>query len=147
MIGLGSFIFSFLSVFTVNRLGRWIHILVGCIGCGLGLILAIIGYSSNGNLNNTPNNYVFCLGIFTMIAFFSMFYGPISWLYTSEILPSQWMGYSAGSSWFATVLISMTITHLLELFGSWVFGTFFLLMMLITIPVIPFIKETKGRSI
>ncbi|MGL5385959.1 MAG: sugar porter family MFS transporter [Serratia sp. (in: enterobacteria)] len=141
-----NFVFTIISMFTSDKFGRKILFVLGCFGCGLGLLLATIGYSNEVTEGMTAASYVFDIGVFIFISSFGISHGPVCWTYISEILPSQWMGYGAASSWVFTIIISLTTPYMLSGIGRWTFLIFLVFMIASVVFFILCLDETKGKN-
>jgi len=101
----------FFIVFLLDRVGRKKPLLFGTIGISIALICeAIIGSQVEGATGSRRDS-LSAAGVFFLFlvsCIFSMSFGPISWVYASEILPLSIRG--RGSA-FATG------------FGNWLVGT------------------------
>jgi len=101
----------FFIVFLLDRVGRKKPLLFGTIGITIALICeAIIGSQVEGATGSRRDS-LSAAGVFFLFlvsCIFSMSFGPISWVYASEILPLSIRG--RGSA-FATA------------FGNWLVGT------------------------
>ena len=139
-------LFTIVSVFISDRIGRKILLIGGSIGCGMGLFLATMGYNKSFKEENVISNWLFDIGVFIFIASYGVSYGPICWIYISEILPSQWMGFGIASSWTIIIIISITTPYMLADIGRWTFFIFFVCMVFASIFCAFFIKETKGKT-
>eukprot|EP00826_Nyctotherus_ovalis_P065268 TRINITY_DN958_c0_g2_i23.p1 TRINITY_DN958_c0_g2~~TRINITY_DN958_c0_g2_i23.p1 ORF type:complete len:192 (+),score=36.30 TRINITY_DN958_c0_g2_i23:892-1467(+) len=141
-------IFTVISTFTSDKLGRRVLLIGGSIGCGIGLFLAGLGASKTreGVHETTPFVVLFDFAIFFFIASFGLSHGPICWLYMSEILPLQWMGYGTASSWVFTNIVGLSVPALLRNIKAFTYEIFFICMCFSTVYVFAFIKETKGLT-
>ena len=101
----------FFIVFLLDRVGRKKPLLFGTIGITIALVCeAIIGSQVEGATGSRRDS-LSAAGVFFLFlvsCIFSMSFGPISWVYASEILPLSIRG--RGSA-FATA------------FGNWLVGT------------------------
>lgn len=72
-------IFTIISTFTSDKLGRRILLIGGSIGCGIGLFLAALAASQTkeGSHEVTPFVILFDFAIFFFIASFGLSHGPI----------------------------------------------------------------------
>lgn len=140
------FVFTLTSVYTSDKFGRRVLFIIGTIGCAIGLLLATIGYSDDEDAGMNASSWIFDIGVFVFIAAFGMSHGPIGWLYMSEILLSQWLGYAAALTWLFTIIVGLITPYALSGIGRWIFFIF-LIAMIATIFFIVFcLIETKGKT-
>lgn len=138
-----NFLATFVAAFVSDKLGRRLLFIAGSIGCGLSLLLATIGsggMDSDGVDDKRPFYWTFAIGVFIFTAFFGLSHGPVwyfpllshSWVYMSEILPSQWMGYGTASSWVFTILVTITVPPMLNSIGYVTYLIFLVCMVLVS---------------
>lgn len=75
-----NFIFTFVSTFTSDKLGRRLLLIAGSIGCGVGLFVAGLCFSQfqNDDSNSLSGfSLVFDIAIFFFVASFGLSHGPI----------------------------------------------------------------------
>lgn len=72
-----NFVFTLISTFISDKLGRRILFIGGSIGCGLSLLLAAFGAAnqSQGALNIYV--WIFAAGVYVFVAFFGLSHGPV----------------------------------------------------------------------
>lgn len=154
--GLVNVFATFVSIFTVDRLGRRKLFLQG--GCQMivcqvivGTLIAVkFGTSGEGHLSQTYAGAVVTF-ICLYVAGFAWSWGPLGWLVPSEIFPLEIR--SAGQS--ITVSINMLFTFIiaqafLALLCRLKFGLFYFFggwVVIMTIFVAFFLPETKGVPI
>jgi len=101
----------FFIVFLLDRVGRRKPLLCGTIGISIALICEAIIGSQVEHATGSRRDSLSAAGVFFLFlvsCIFSMSFGPISWVYASEIMPLSIRG--RGSA-FATA------------FGNWLVGT------------------------
>ena len=146
IVHITNFSFTVVTTFIADRVGRRTLLIIGCIGCGLGLLLATLGYSDGVSVTIECNNIIFNVGVYLFIASFATSHGPIDWVYAAEILPCHWMGYNSASSWVFTSAISLSTSWILSTIGRWTFFIFYLCMAISGIFCVLYIRETKGMT-
>eukprot|EP00826_Nyctotherus_ovalis_P010762 TRINITY_DN12820_c0_g1_i10.p1 TRINITY_DN12820_c0_g1~~TRINITY_DN12820_c0_g1_i10.p1 ORF type:complete len:197 (+),score=41.03 TRINITY_DN12820_c0_g1_i10:379-969(+) len=142
-----NFVFTLVSAFISDKLGRKKLFIYGSLGCGISLLMAAVGASnpSTGKEMQTFD-WIFAISLYVFVAFFGLSHGPACWLYISEILPSQWMGYGTASSWVFTILISSVSPPLLSAISYGTYLIFAGFMVASTVFSIVCLHETKGKS-
>jgi len=117
-------IFTFVGMFTVDRLGRKALMLIGA--GGLACIYAVIGIMYFTNLQGLP----LLIMVVTAIACFAMSLGPVTWVVLSEIFPNRFRGTAMAiatfSLWSACFVLTYTfplLNNLLKASGTfWLYG-------------------------
>ncbi|KAG0481500.1 hypothetical protein HPP92_012358 [Vanilla planifolia] len=154
--GLVNVLATFVSIFTVDRLGRRILFLQGGIQMLLcqvvvGTLIAIkFGTSGDGELSRTYAGFVVAF-ICIYVAGFAWSWGPLGWLVPSEIFPLEIR--SAGQS--INVSVNMLFTFaiaqaFLSLLCKFKFGLFYFFggwVLIMTCFIAFFLPETKGIPI
>ncbi|KAK5004952.1 hypothetical protein LTR60_006402, partial [Cryomyces antarcticus] len=79
----------FFIVFVLDRVGRRKPLLFGAVGITVALICEAILNSQNPDGTRTGLSIAGVFFIFCVSVIFSVSFGPISWVYTSEIMPMQ----------------------------------------------------------
>ena len=144
--GVTNVLFTFVGMYTVDRLGRRPLLLFGSVG--LACIYAILGACYYFHVTGIV---VLCLVVMT-IACFAMTLAPVVWVVLSEIFPTHIRGMamavSTFSLWAACFVLTYTFPILNTGLGS--YGTFWLYG-IICVGGFVFIKmmlpETKGKSL
>jgi MFS transporter, SP family, arabinose:H+ symporter len=139
-------IFTFVGMFTVDRLGRKALMLIGA--GGLACIYAVIGIMYFTHLQGLP----LLIMVVTAIACFAMSLGPVTWVVLSEIFPNRFRGTAMAvatfSLWAACFVLTYTFPLLNNLFkvsGTfWVYGLICVLGFWFILKKLP---ETKGKSL
>jgi sugar porter (SP) family MFS transporter len=139
-------VLTWVAIFTVDRLGRRILMLVGA--AGLAMIYLVIGFAYRGHVGGT---YVLVL-VLSAIGCYSLSLAPITWVILSEIFPNRIRGAAMSVSvfalWTACFVLTYTFPVLEGALGMgntfWVYaaicglGFFYILARL---------PETKGRTL
>ncbi|KAF2622308.1 sugar carrier protein A [Macroventuria anomochaeta] len=143
-------------VFLLDRVGRRKPLLFGTIGISIALICeAAVGSQIEGATGSRKNS-LSAAGVFFLFlvsCIFSVSFGPISWVYASEIMPLSIRGRgSAFATGIGNWLVG-TVWSQVSPIGlgniKWKFYFIFVAWnLLITLPVIFFLyKETKQKSL
>lgn len=146
LTGVTNVIFTFVAIYTVDKLGRRALMLLGA--GGLALIYAILGTCY----------YLHVTGFFMIIlvvgaiACYAMTLGPITWVLLSEIFPNRVRAVAVGVCTFALWLGSFTLTYSFPLLNSSLgsYGTFWIYAGICAAALV-FLwlrcPETKGKSL
>lgn len=146
LIGLINFIFTFIAILFIDKVGRRSLYLIGSTGMVITLVLLAISF------------YLKAEGIFTLIsillfiAFFASCIGPVFWTLVSEIFPNRIRGkavaFATFTNWIFNFLVVLLFPHFLASVGGVVTFLFLALMsflqLLFTYRYLP---ETKGKSL
>ncbi len=139
-------IFTFIGMFTVDRLGRKSLMLIG--SGGLAGIFAVIGSMYFFHLQGIP----LLIMVVTAIACYAMSLAPVTWVVLSEIFPNRIRGVAMSvatfSLWTACFILTYTfplLNQLLKASGTfWVYGFICILGFWFILRKLP---ETKGKSL
>lgn len=150
-IGVVNFLFTFVALRLIDRVGRKPLLLGGNVGMVLamgisGLVLLFTG--SSGTVVGIVT--LACLAVY--IAFFAATWGPVMWAMLPELFPSNVRGAADGvatmANWGSNFIVSLFFPVLLTSIGE---GPVFLLFAVIGILAFVFVQrrvpETKGKSL
>lgn len=148
-----NFLFTFVAMYTVDKLGRKPLLLIGSGGMVLGfLVLGITLMSGNVGILSL-------IGVLVFIGSFAMSLGPVTWVILAEMFPnrirSMAMSIAVAAQWAGNYLVSLTFPMVAESeinkgptwnlsLPYFIFSAFIILLILFTIKYIP---ETKGKSL
>ena len=146
LLGLINFIFTFVAILFIDKVGRRLLYLVGSMGMAVTLVLLALSF------------YLKLDGIFTLVCimlflvFFSSCIGPVFWTLVSEIFPNRIRGkalaFASLTQWVFNFLVILLFPHFLALLGGAVTFLFLAVMSfaqwLFTFFYVP---ETKGKSL
>jgi SP family arabinose:H+ symporter-like MFS transporter len=144
--GCVNLIFTFIGMFTVDRLGRKALMLLGA--GGLAGIYAVLGTMYFFHIQGLPLLII----VVTAIACYAMSLAPVTWVVLSEIFPNRMRGTAMSiatfSLWAACFILTYTfplLNQLLKASGTfWLYGCICLLGFLFIFKRLP---ETKGKSL
>jgi len=144
-MGLVNVVFTVLAIMTVDKWGRKPLLITGSIGMAVGMLaIAILSYMEIYN--------VFTL-IFIIIftASFMMSWGPICWVYISELFPNKIRGQAVAiavaAQWTANYLISSTYPGMMEFSSALTYGFYGVMAVLSALFVWKMVPETKGKTL
>lgn len=146
-IGLINFLFTILSVWLIDKVGRKALLLTG--SALMTICLLIIGAAFKMGLTSGP---LVLIVILVYVASFAISLGPVVWVMLSEIFPNRIRGKAVAIAsmalWAGDYLISQAFPPLLNSAGPantfWMFGAASLFTFFFTLRAVP---ETKGRSL
>ena len=151
MTGLVNFLFTFVALFTVDRLGRRPLMLFGA--AGLALIYTAIGYCYHlkGAGSAVPNTLFLAL-VLAAIGCYAMSLAPVVWVIISEIFPNRIRGtamsVAVGSLWIACFLLTYTFPIFNAVLGPSV--TFWIYAGICCVGfagILARLPETKGKTL
>jgi len=139
-------VFTFVGMFTVDKLGRKALMLLGA--GGLACIYAVIGMMYFFQLQGLP----LLIMVVTAIACYAMTLAPVTWVLLSEIFPNRIRGFAMSvgtfALWSACFILTYTfplLNKLLKASGTfWLYGIICVLGFWFIFKKLP---ETKGRSL
>ncbi len=146
IIGVINLLFTFVAIRLVDRSGRRNLLLAG--GAGMSLSLALIGASFWFSFEG----YFLLFFILTYVACFAASYGPVTWVYISEIFPVKLRGLAISVAtlalWAAVYLVTQFFPIMLESIGAaYTFWFYCVMSILALIFVRSSVIETKGRTL
>jgi len=165
-------LFTFVAMFTVDKLGRKPLLIIGGFGMLIGFLMMgfTLYYSDYSQLNSaglptisSSEGIIALVGILLFIASFAMSMGPIVWVLLSEIFPnrirSAAMSIAVAAQWLANYFVSQSFPIMVESEanklqmdgGVWnnalpyfIFSGFIVVIILFVWKYIP---ETKGKTL
>ncbi|XP_054716952.1 facilitated trehalose transporter Tret1-like [Uloborus diversus] len=152
-VALFMFLFTLLSTFLMDKLGRkillFISVLVMCIV--LNIFSTFLYLSRNNPALKSSYGWLPLLCLIVYISAFSLGMGPIPWLMMSEMSPNYARGVICGlgtaCSWTFVFIITKTFIYLeksIQAYGAyWLYSSFCFLCCVFTIFLLP---ETKGKT-
>ncbi|XP_072904887.1 solute carrier family 2, facilitated glucose transporter member 4-like isoform X2 [Hemitrygon akajei] len=147
-VGIINTVFTVLSLFLVERMGRRALHLLGLAGmCACAIVMTV----SLTLLNKLPwMSYVSTVGIFGFVAFFEVGPGPIPWFIVAELFsqgPRPAAFAIAGfTNWSSNFLVGMSFQYIVELCGPFVFLIFALMLLGFFIFTYFKVPETRGKT-
>lgn len=143
--GVANVIFTFVAIYTVERLGRRALMLIGAGGlAGIYLILGTCYFFQ-------VSGFFMIVLVVMAIACYAMSLGPITWVLLAEIFPNRIRAVAMATCTFALWVASFILTYTFPLLNSFLgsSGTFWIYG-LICIAGFWFLRrlpETKGKSL
>lgn len=144
--GIANLVFTFVAIYTVDRLGRRALMLLGAGGlAGIYLILGTCYYFEVSGI------FMVVL-VVAAIACYAMTLGPITWVLLSEIFPNKVRGVAVATGtfalWVASFILTYTFPFLNKALGT--AGTFWIYTAICAAGLVFFLfrmPETKGKSL
>jgi SP family xylose:H+ symportor-like MFS transporter len=155
LLGAVNFVFTFLAMFTVDKLGRKPLIYIGAVGMILGFVFL------GGSLYFDAVGLISLIGILLFIGAFAMSMGPVTWVLLSEMFPnkvrSAAMSIAVAVQWAGNYLVSQSFPMIVESdanaigTGFWNGSLPYVIFIAFIVFLIFFTKkyiiETKGKSL
>jgi SP family arabinose:H+ symporter-like MFS transporter len=144
--GVVNLLFTFVAIYTVDRFGRRILMLIGA--GGLAGIYAILGA---GYYLQSTGIHMLVL-VISAIACYAMSLAPITWVVISEIFPNRIRGAAMSiavfSLWVGCTALTLTFPYLKAGLGAhgafWLYGVICVIGYVVILIKLP---ETKGKSL
>ena len=154
-------VFTIISCFLVDRLGRRKLLLSGSLVMFLMLVLvgAYVKYFPTNNnafvhyiQKHSVYTWLAFAGTLTFIAMFSLGWGPIPWLLMSELFPMKTRAVATGTvtcfNWLFVFITTVSFSHIIKISGIsgilWIFAGITLVGFFFTLFFVP---ETRGRPL
>lgn len=114
-IGLVKFVVTVVVIWRIEKAGRRTMLIIGMSMISIGLFALIIafgGSSSNALSWNQVKGFQLALpGVLLVVCGYSMSFGPLQWLLTSELFPTAIRGRALGASTIVTYLCASVVTR------------------------------------
>jgi sugar porter (SP) family MFS transporter len=145
-IGFINFIFTFVAIVVIDKIGRKTLYLVGSLGMSIALLCLATTY------------FLHLEGILTMVfvlafvAFFAACIGPVFWTLIAEIFPNRIRGkavaLASSVQWSVYFLVALLFPRFLELVGGGLAFLFFAAMTSLQFMLVKhYLPETRGKSL
>jgi sugar porter (SP) family MFS transporter len=146
LIGLINFIFTFIAILFIDKIGRRLLYLIGSMGMVVTLLLIA------GSFYWNMNGMFTLISIMLFIAFFASCIGPVFWTLVSEIFPNQIRGKAVAvasfTQWIFNFLVVLLFPHFLASIGGAVTFLFLAFMSFVQwLFTYLYLPETKGKSL
>jgi SP family xylose:H+ symportor-like MFS transporter len=152
VVGAVNLVFTIVAIWTVDKLGRKLLMIIGA--AGMGVTLFAMGLSAFYQ----RTELWFLVFILGYMASFALSVGPVTWVILSEIFPTKIRGRAMAVAaiclWIANYFVSQTFpmmnenTWLVEKFNRafpfWIYGA---MCVVLVIFVLLFVPETKGKTL
>ena len=118
-VGAVNLLFTIVSVYFVDRLGRRKLFFTGLTGITVSLILLGICFAFSALLGDA-GKWLSVTLVFFYVAFFAISIGPLGWLIISEVFPQKLRGLGSSigslSVWFFNSIVSFTFFKIVHAF-------------------------------
>jgi len=139
-------IFTFVGIFTVDRFGRKVLMLIGA--GGLAGMFGITGAMYFFHLQGLP----LLIMVVMIIGCFAMSLGPVTWVVLSEIFPNRIRGFAMSIATFALWAACFVLTYTFPLLNKllnasgtfWLYGVICIFGFWFILKKLP---ETKGKTL
>jgi sugar porter (SP) family MFS transporter len=139
-------VFTVLAMVLVDRIGRRVMMLAGCIGIGVSHLLCAWAYHAQWR-----GAAVLVLTL-SAIACYALTLAPVTWVLIAEVFPrrirSHGISTAVSALWIASFLLTYTFPLLNQVEGTaGIFLTYGIICLLGFVIVAVFVPETKGRTL
>jgi len=153
IMGVINITFTLVAVFTVEKLGRKPLLICGSIGMAIGAFGVALTFG------NEALSFITMISIMVYSACFMFSWGPICWVYISEIFPNTIRGAAVAIAvafqWIFNFIVSSTFVPMFNMhltpgddFGHWfTYGLYGTICIIAAIFVWKLVPETKGKSL
>lgn len=118
-VGVINLLFTIVSVYFVDKLGRRKLFFTGLTGITISLVLLGICFAFSGSLGEM-GKWLSIILVFFYVAFYAISIGPLGWLIISEIFPQKLRGLGSSfgslSVWFFNSIVSFTFFKIVHAF-------------------------------
>ncbi|KAL7579460.1 hypothetical protein ACA910_014120 [Epithemia clementina (nom. ined.)] len=171
-IGLIKFLVTVLVIWKIDAFGRRPLLLSGMMAISSGLVLlilsAVVGritdFEQVTGTENGPSDgdaslandmrslYIAIAGVMCVVCGYSMSFGPLTWLMTSELFPTEVRGRALGASTIlsfgSAILVTSTFLTMQSAIGiSAVFGCYLVVSILGVLFALTAVPETKEKNV
>ncbi len=145
-LGLVNFLFTFVGLYLIDRMGRRSLMYIGSIGYII--FLSLVSYAF---FTGATGGWVVAM-ICGFIASHAIGQGAVIWVFISEIFPNKvrdfGMAWGSGTHWVFAALITMITLPLTKIFSAGTVFAFFAFCMVLQLLFVRFMMpETKGVSL
>ncbi|KAG5653194.1 hypothetical protein H0H81_001822 [Sphagnurus paluster] len=150
---------AFFIFFFVESLGRRLSLIISSFGMGtlffiIGAILKThppVAAKPGQEINPPPASKAMAAMLYIYVCFYSMGWGPLPWVYVSDIFPTRTRHYglalASASQWLWNFVVSKVTPQMITNLGYKIFLMFGTINVAAMGTFAFFIPETKGRSL
>lgn len=118
-VGVINVVFTVLSLFMIDKLGRRKLFFIGTIGIVVSLVALGVVFAFLPSLG-AMGKWLSIIFVWVYIAFFAISLGPLGWLFISEVFPLRVRGIGSSigslSNWFFNGVVAFTFFKIIKLF-------------------------------
>lgn len=118
-VGVANLLFTLISVYFVDKLGRRKLYFIGLSGIVISLLLLSFSFMFMARMGESGKWFSIAL-IFLYVGFFAISIGPLGWLIISEVFPQKLRGLGSSlgslSVWSFNAIVSFTFFKILKVF-------------------------------
>ena len=145
LMGVVNILFTLVAIFTVEKLGRKPLLIIGSVGMAVGAFI-VAACDNLGIKGAVP-----VLGIMLYSASFMMSWGPICWVYISEIFPNTIRGKAVAIAvafqWISNYVVSSTFPAMYDFSPMFAYGLYAVICVVAALFVWKCVPETKGKTL
>jgi len=146
LLGLINFLFTFIAIYFVDKIGRRLLYLIGSMGMVITLLLLAVSFYLK------MDSLFTLICIMSFIAFFASCIGPVFWTLVSEIFPNRIRGkavaFASFTQWIFNFFVVLLFPHFLASVGGTATFLFLALMSFLQwLFTYLYVPETKGKSL
>jgi SP family galactose:H+ symporter-like MFS transporter len=148
VVGIVNVLATVAALLLVDKMGRRVLLIIGCIGMIIGLVLLGIIFA----LGPTHASTLTLFALMIYILSFAISMGPVFWLMSAEIFPTNVRAAGASAcalcNWVANFIVSVTFLSLIGQIGSsgtfWLYAGIGVVTLIFCVVLVP---ETKGKTL
>ena len=145
-VGVVLFASTILTVFVIDKVGRWALLMLSSAGVFLSLVLFAVEFQYH-----VFSNVVVLLIVLFSVVSYAIGIGPCSWLIISEIFPTRVRGRATSictfCNWITDFLILLVFPRLQEWSQVGTFLTFAAITLALALALARLVPETKGKTL
>ena len=145
IMGVINISFTLVAVFTVEKLGRKPLLIAGSLGMALGAIGVALS-----NVMSLPA-LIPVISIMVYSACFMFSWGPICWVYISELFPntirSQATAWAVAFQWIFNFIVSSTFVPMYTRSPFFAYALYGIICLIAAVFVWKLVPETKGKTL
>jgi len=146
LMGIINITFTLVAIFTVEKFGRKILLIVGSLGMAVGAL----GVCLADVVPNLPG-FIGVMSVMIYSASFMFSWGPICWVLIAEIFPNTIRGTAVAIAvavqWIANFSVSSTFVPMYTWSPSFTYGFYCLMCVVAAVFVWKLVPETKGKTL
>jgi len=146
VMGIMNLTFSIASMFFVDRIGRKLLMMIGCMGMGITMFLTAFTF-----IGGHARGYLLLGCIMGYLAAFAFTLGPVVWVLIAELFPNRVRSYAVAIAtfvlWGANFVVSLTFPYLLASLKGYCFMIYGSMCVVCLVFVVRYLHETKGKTL